>query len=197
MLFHHTLTMFGETLVLCRGINGCEMMATLLGTEFTNPLLQVRWFMHHTSADIPWYYKEVVDLLFLALFTFIRIGVGSVYLVYYLSHPLPDAPARGGALGIYLVSWVFWGGLLRYAWRKYVLREAYQSKSSRCNGEKETESLSISNNQFGDSSKTGDIVDRVRLDEEKVQSKMSSLGSSGMHVECRHRTILTEEANVI
>lgn len=200
MLFHHALTMFGETIVLCRGINGCEMMATLLGTELTNPLLQMRWFMRQTSSDIPWYYKEVVDLLFLALFTFIRIGVGSVYLLYYLSHPLPDVFARAGAVAIYLVGWVFWAGLLRYAWRKYVLGVVYPSKSSRssCYGEKENESLStsagVTNNPFNSSSKAGDFVNHV-VQGQKAQHKVSGFGSSEMHVECRHRTVLTEEAH--
>lgn len=202
MLFHHALTMFGETIVLVRGINGCEMMATLLGTELTNPLLQMRWFMRNASTDIPWYYKEVVDLLFLALFTFIRIGLGSVYLVFYLSHPVPDVIAQGGALAIYLVGWVFWAGLLRYAWRKYVLRVVYPSKSSKssCYGEKESKSQAISedlaNNHVNCSSTMGDFVDQV-VQDQKAQNKVSGLGNSEVHVECRHRTILTEEAHTV
>ena len=43
MFAHHIISLFGQFLCLYRGRYGTEMIATIFGTEITNPLLQLRW----------------------------------------------------------------------------------------------------------------------------------------------------------
>jgi len=120
MIFHHILSIFGNGFVLYRSINGTELLATLFGTEITNPVLQLRWFLRYTGVSVrsPTV-AMTVDLCFLVLFTVMRIGLGSVLLYSYLLHPAPDWIARIAALVIYGISWVFWYFIVRYVIRKY------------------------------------------------------------------------------
>jgi len=126
IVFHHMLSIVGHIVVLYRGINGTEMMATLFGTEITNPLLQTRFFLRYDRASasnqINIFFRIVVDWLFLILFTVMRIILGSMLLYRYLLHQRPDWVAQFFACSIYLVSWVFWVSIVRYAYRKYFAR---------------------------------------------------------------------------
>lgn len=120
MIFHHLFSIFGNGFILYRGINGTEMMATLLGSEITNPLLQLRWFLRYAGMSERYPAIAVtVDLCFLVLFTVMRIGIGSVLLYYYLQHPAPDWMVRIAAVIIYGIGWVFWYSIVCYAIRKY------------------------------------------------------------------------------
>ena len=120
MIFHHMLSIFGNGFVLYRGTNGTELMATLFGSEITNPVLQLRWFLR--CAGVSARYPTVamaVDLCFLVFFTVMRIGIGSVLLYCYLRHPAPDRMARVFSVIIYGLGWVFWYSIVCYAIRKY------------------------------------------------------------------------------
>jgi TLC domain len=131
MLFHHVLSIFGNIFVLYRNINGTEMMATLFGTEITNPVLQLRWFLRYGSGvgAYPPVVLALVDFVFVALFTLMRIVLASMLLNRYLNHPRPDYIARFFAITIYLVGWGFWLLLLRYVFRKYIKRFFVEKKS--------------------------------------------------------------------
>jgi len=120
MIFHHLLSISGIGFVLYRGINGTELMATLFGSEITNPILQLRWFLRYTGVSIraPTV-AMTVDFCFLILFTVMRIGIGSFLLYCYLRHPRPDWVARFASLVIYGLGWVFWYFIVCYAIRKY------------------------------------------------------------------------------
>jgi len=120
MIFHHIFSILGNGAVLYRGINGTELMATLFGTEITNPFLQLRWFLR--SAGVSECHPTIamtVDFCFLILFTLMRICLGSVLLYCYLQHPAPDWIARFASLIIYGLGWVFWYSIVCYAVRKY------------------------------------------------------------------------------
>ena len=97
------------------------MMATLFGTEITNPLLQLRFFLRYGTPANP-IILGFVDWSFLLLFTLMRIILGSMLLYRYMMHPRPDFVARFFACAIYVISWIFWLHIMRYAFRKYVLR---------------------------------------------------------------------------
>jgi len=120
MIFHHILSIVGNGFVLYRGINGTELMATLLGTEITNPILQLRWFLRSAgvSAQCPTT-AMTVDFCFLIVFTLMRICIGSVLLYSYLRHPSPDWIARFASVVIYGLGWVFWYSIVCYAIKKY------------------------------------------------------------------------------
>lgn len=119
MIFHHILSIAGNIVVLYRNINGTEMMATLFGSEITNPILQLRFFLRYGSPANS-FLLGLVDWLFLILFTVMRIIFGSMLLYRYMMHPRPDWLARFFACSIYVVSWVFWLNIVRYAVRKYI-----------------------------------------------------------------------------
>jgi len=120
MIFHHILSIVGNGYVLYRGINGTELMATLFGTEITNPVLQLRWFLRYAGVSTRWPAIAVtVDFCFLILFTVMRIIIGSVLLYCYLQHPAPDWIARTAGVVIYGLGWVFWYSIMCYAIRKY------------------------------------------------------------------------------
>lgn len=141
MLLHHSLSLLGLTWTLASGKYGTEMMATLCGSEVTNPLLQLRWFLretgHHLTA-----LGEIVDLLFMISFFTLRIGIGSLLLYCYFQQPT-DFMGRLGATLIYLIGWMFWISIFRYAVRKYskIYKKYYESKrdgASTLNSEQHT-----------------------------------------------------------
>ena len=133
MLLHHSLSILGFVWTLCGGKYGTELMATVCGTEVTNPLLQLRWFLRETGRyDTA--LGEVVDVLFMLSFFFLRIGVGSVLIYCYFQQPT-DFMGRVGATSIYLISWVFWVGIFQYAVHKYTKKyRAWQEARRQCDG---------------------------------------------------------------
>lgn len=117
MLAHHTLSIMGIILVLWVDESGIEACAVIFGSEITNPLLQTRWFLRRTGRyDGP--AGDMVDLLFVALFVFMRIGVGGHMLYCELTSPRPLLVMKCGGVAMYLLSWVFLANIMRFAYRK-------------------------------------------------------------------------------
>lgn len=122
MMIHHVLSIFGFYIVLSRGMHGTEMMATLFGTEITNPCLQLRWFVKQND-----YYKDtpvlvLIDASFLILFSFFRVILATYYLYVYFHYDSTniDALVRAGAVAIWAIGIAFWCSVVRYAGRKYI-----------------------------------------------------------------------------
>jgi hypothetical protein len=118
MLFHHMLSLAGNSMTLYYGKYGTELVATIFGTEIANPFLQLRWFLRKSNRGSTWY-AEVNDFVFMFLFGSVRIGVGSYLLYCYLNHPNPDWLGRFGGISMYAVSWAFWVMIVQYAVGKY------------------------------------------------------------------------------
>ncbi|XP_061105994.1 TLC domain-containing protein 5 [Conger conger] len=117
MLAHHTLSIAGILLALVQGESGVETCAVLFGTELTNPLLQARWFLRQAGRyDSP--AGDAVDLLFIALFAGVRIGVGGRMLRCELASPRPSPAVKAGGVAIYGLSCVFMADIARFACRK-------------------------------------------------------------------------------
>lgn len=131
MLFHHCLSITGCLIVLFRGTCGAEMIATIFGSEITNPLLQTRWFLRKSGLHKTWY-AELNDAAFMLLFGFMRILVASYLLYCEWQHPRPDLVAKIGGTAIYSVGWVFWFKIVGYAVRKYskILRSWHEPRAS-------------------------------------------------------------------
>ena len=123
MLFHHILSIYGTSFVLYRGLNGAELMATICGSEMTNPFLQVRWFLHESNHHRTWY-GEVNTVIFILLFTVTRVCVGTWFIIIYIQHPRPDLAAKLGSMSFYIVSIVFWVHIVRYALKHF--KSVYQ-----------------------------------------------------------------------
>lgn len=130
MLAHHILSIWGIILALVLGESGTEVNAVLFGSEITNPLLQIRWFLRETG-----YYHsfigDVVDFLFVALFTGVRIGLGAHLLFCEIVSPKPKWFMKAGGIAMYTVSWCFMLSIWRFAWKKSIKKyHAWRSRWS-------------------------------------------------------------------
>lgn len=118
MLAHHTMSILGILLTLWLEESGIESCAVLFGSEITNPLLQTRWFLKH-SGRYDSFLGDVVDILFVALFVFMRIFVGGAMLYCELISPRPKFIIKCGGVAMYTLSWVFMADIVRFTYRKY------------------------------------------------------------------------------
>lgn len=118
MMLHHILSIIGNAVVVTRCTQGTEMVATILGSEITNPLLQLRYFLKYMKNDKT-YLAEFNNFIFIVLFGCIRIGLGSYLLYCYYLHPAPDILGKIGGTTIYLISWIFWIQICIFSYNKY------------------------------------------------------------------------------
>ncbi|XP_067113765.1 TLC domain-containing protein 5 [Osmerus mordax] len=117
MLAHHTMSILGILLALGLGESGIETCAVIFGSEITNPLLQARWFLRQIGRYNS-LLGDVVDLLFILLFAFVRVGVGTMMLYCELTSPRPSLIMKGGGLAMYILAWVFMVDIARFACKK-------------------------------------------------------------------------------
>lgn len=117
MLTHHALSILGLSVTLLLNRYGTEIMASIVGTEITNPLLQLRWFLRETGRGAT-AAAIIINWIFVLSFGFFRIGMGSYLLYTYFQNPKPDWLGRFGGFSLYLIGWVFWIQLCRYSYRK-------------------------------------------------------------------------------
>ncbi len=120
MLLHHIISIAGCGMVLYLQISGTELIAVIFGSEATNPFLQGRWFLRQSHKHKTWY-GELNDLIFILLFGFLRLGVGSNLLKCYMLHPKPILAARIGGILFYSIGVIWYIQILKYARRKYSL----------------------------------------------------------------------------
>ena len=123
MLAHHFVSTFGLSYVLYSGMYGCDITATLWASEFTNPLLQLRWFLKNTGN----YFGSkavILDWTFVTLFMCVRLGLGTAFVFAFLSSPDVDWVAAVGGSGFYLISVVFGVQILFFVYRKYFMSSA-------------------------------------------------------------------------
>uniref|UniRef100_A0A8D0H674 TLC domain-containing protein n=1 Tax=Sphenodon punctatus TaxID=8508 RepID=A0A8D0H674_SPHPU len=123
MLSHHTLSIIGMIIVLALGESATEVNAVIFVSEITNPLLQTRWFLR----DMGRYHSilgDVVDFLFVALFTALRIGAGAWIMHAVVNSTKTILILKGGALAMYLVSLAFMVEICRFTRRK--VKKKYQ-----------------------------------------------------------------------
>ncbi|XP_064158611.1 TLC domain-containing protein 5a [Anguilla rostrata] len=134
MLAHHTLSMLGMVLILWLGESGIESCAVLFGSEITNPLLQLRWFLRRLGR-YEGLLGDAVDLLFVALFVAMRILLGGYMLYCELSSARPRPVVKAGGVAMYALSWVFMVDIARFAHRKASTRyRRWQERLKLSNG---------------------------------------------------------------
>ena len=118
MLAHHVVSIFGFVYVLYQGRYGCELTAVMGASEFTNPILQLRWFMKKTG-----YYhgikEQIIDWGFVVLFCGARLVVGTAYHYIVQTSPNADLVTKAGGQVFYIISWIFGIQLLLFVYRKY------------------------------------------------------------------------------
>ncbi|XP_013392014.1 transmembrane protein 136 isoform X2 [Lingula anatina] len=166
MLLHHCLSSIGLGVTVLRGMYGTEMVATLLATEVTNPFLQFRWFLRQTG-QYETLLGEVNDILFMALFGFARIGMGTSLLITYYQHPNTDFLGKFGGTCIYIIGWLFWISIMRFALKKYTKMYHLWKKGKLKLDEDHYKIKSEENGSLD----TGDIIGDLDIEEIKEEIK--------------------------
>ncbi|XP_033122034.1 TLC domain-containing protein 5-like [Anneissia japonica] len=118
MLLHHCITIIGILGSLYMQRSGTEVNASIFGSELSNPMLQIRWFMRETGRKYSILY-EINDILFMFTFLFSRMVVGLYFMYCEWMHPTPLLFFKIGSLGLWLVSFVFAIQITRFAVYKY------------------------------------------------------------------------------
>ena len=77
MLFHHTISVSGVAFILFNEYSGQELVASILGTEISNPFLQLRWFLRE-AGQYETFLAKVNDIIFMTVFICWRLGPGSL-----------------------------------------------------------------------------------------------------------------------
>ncbi|XP_052060043.1 TLC domain-containing protein 5-like isoform X2 [Mytilus californianus] len=117
MLIHHILSIAGLSVCAIKHWYGTELIACIIGSEASNPLLQLRWFLRETGK-YETILGEIVDLAFMLLFGGLRIGVGTNLLYSYFNQDT-DWLGRIGGSALYALSWLFMVNILTFACKKY------------------------------------------------------------------------------
>ena len=122
MLAHHFVSILGLMYSLYSGKAGNELIAVMGASEITNPLLQLRWFLKETG-----FYNgrqaKIIDFIFVSMFWFFRLIVGSVFHYLCQTSPKLDLITRGGGQAFYIISLIFGVQLLMYYYKKYIKKK--------------------------------------------------------------------------
>lgn len=128
MLLHHVISISGIAFVHFDGYSGPELVATILGTEVSNPFLQIRWFLRETG-NYETFLAKVNDIIFMALFVGWRIGPGS--LLWYRTVLVSSKPklfVKIGGTGMYFISWVWVAFILQFARKRFFRKKRVYRK---------------------------------------------------------------------
>ena len=122
MLIHHMLSMYGYFHMIYLNLYGSEITAILGASEYTNPILQFRWFTKQLG-----YYRGslavFIDWTFVFFFVCARCIVGSIYFVLVTLSPRVDVIAKTGGAMMYCVGLVFSYNLGIFISRKYIKKK--------------------------------------------------------------------------
>ncbi|XP_038065931.1 TLC domain-containing protein 5-like [Patiria miniata] len=122
MWAHHAIAAVGARVTLTSGICGAEVTLCLFLAELTNPMLMAHWFLRDAGmADHILY--EVNQLLFLASYIVIRMGLGSYLLYLYIMNPLSYVLLKIGGIIMWLVNVVFMGEILKKAYKNFIVKK--------------------------------------------------------------------------
>ena len=118
MLLHHITSICGLVLSLYLEHSGAELIATIFGSEISNPCLQMRWFLRETGK----YQTQLAklnDIVFIVLFLCIRIGVGARLFTDTMTSPKPSILIKLGGVALYTLSLVWMLLIVRFAKKRF------------------------------------------------------------------------------
>ena len=118
MLLHHITSICGLVLSLYLKHSGAELIATIFGSEISNPSLQLRWFLRETHR----YETRLAkgnDIVFILLFLCVRVGLGAWLFVYTMISPKPSILIKLGGVALYTLSLAWMVLILRFAKRRF------------------------------------------------------------------------------
>nr|CAB3267039.1 transmembrane protein 136 [Phallusia mammillata] len=154
MLLHHVISISFMGICLHLGVSGTEVVATIFGSEITSVFLNTTPFSlkrrtcpSKRGHKLRWFLKEhnhytgkpegfIVDLIFVLLFLFVRIGVGGHLAIrVWVSQTSPLLVKLGGTLfyGVNCIFLVQIYSFARYrlgAWTNRVEKSTHQNGKS-------------------------------------------------------------------
>jgi hypothetical protein len=107
---------------LVLGTSGPELIATIGGAEFSNPMLQSRWFLREVGLyDTALGF--VADTLFAVTFFVIRFTLGTALLWATLfKERKTNWFLMVGAVALYVLSIVWFVAIVKMYWKRYIAR---------------------------------------------------------------------------
>lgn len=130
MLCHHVVSIFGLSICLVTEYYGTELIALIFGSEITNPLLQLRWFLRKFGYQDT-VIAECVDVAFILGFTCIRMGVGTYLMICYNAMDHIPFHIKCGGVVFYIISVAFYITIVKFAYRKYYCKRSKVQQISR------------------------------------------------------------------
>jgi hypothetical protein len=178
MYIHHICAILGYGIGIVKAKYGLAMIAAVFGTEFTNPLLQLRWFLRTNRQEVqnqhmdsssnvvspPRYERKgleiIVDFLFMILFGILRVGIGTPLCISFFTNCKVDTSAKVGGGSLYFIGIAFWIQICVYAWTKYGAFLFRRKGTTRANKTHQTSQISSYNdeNQNENSIDSGECI---------------------------------------
>merc|ERR1712183_1266475 len=117
MLLHHFVSLSALTWSRGLGTSGYEVCLLIWSAEFTNPFLQLRWFLRSVN-----YHSTLVgrvnEVLFVVLFVALRGGFGMVYTYRLYEQNKTEFVLRYFGYAFQLVNFLFLYQVGRMVYRK-------------------------------------------------------------------------------
>lgn len=103
MVVHHVVSICSLLLGLVLGESGAEITATLAGSEVSNPLLQLRWFLYESNLQHT-RLARINEFAFGLMFLVVRLGPGTALCYYTLSSPNVRLLVKAAGVAFYGVT---------------------------------------------------------------------------------------------
>ena len=127
MKAHHAVSIFSFVYALYYNVCGSEITAVIGASEFTNPLLQLRWFVKQ-KGRLHGCLAVLLDFSLLVAFWSARLIVGTAFHLKVQLSPDLYLFARIGGNLFYIISVVFGVGMLQYVVNRYFLKKRHHSE---------------------------------------------------------------------
>lgn len=121
ILVHHIASIMAIYIVMVCGKSGAEAVGGLFSLEFTNPILQARWFLRTYGYNgTPLH--TMVEVIFITLFLIMRLGYGTKLTYAVVTCENVMILLKICTLLLYIISLVFIYFIGQFVFKKYVLR---------------------------------------------------------------------------
>jgi hypothetical protein len=118
ILVHHVVSGAALLLGLLLGESGAEITATLAGSEVSNPLLQLRWFLRELGLQHS-HIAKINEFAFGVVFLTVRLGPGTALFYCTMSSPDVQLVVKAASVAFYGVTVVMSIEIVCFLKRKY------------------------------------------------------------------------------
>lgn len=121
MLVHHLASISGLVAGLYLGTSGTELVATIGGAEFSNPMLQSRWFIREVGL-YDTVHGFIADTVFTITFPLVRFTLGTALLYSTFREGRTHWFLMAGATALYVLSIVWFVAIVKMYRKRYLRR---------------------------------------------------------------------------